>query len=133
MAKTDYQSIEEYIAAQPEAVRPVLERVRGIIRKVLPEAEEGISYQIPTFKVDGQYVVYLSAAKQHFGLYPVTDGIREALGPEVEPHLAGKGTMRFAWSEPVPVKLIERVVKVLAKAAAERAKAKTGSKVTRRR
>ena len=124
MAKTDYQSIDEYIAAQPEAIQPVLERVRGIIRKAAPDAEEAISYQIPTFRLHGTYLIYLSGAKRHFALYPVTDGLREALGDELTPHLAGKGTMQFPLSVAVPAKLIERIVKVRVKEVAAAAKAK---------
>lgn len=124
MAKTNYQSVDEYIAAQPEAVRATLERVRGIIRKALPDAEEAISYQIPTYKMHGTYVIYLSGAKQHFALYPVTEGLTDALGEQIAPHIAGKGTLRFPWSEPVPAKLIERIVKVRLKEVEADAKAK---------
>jgi uncharacterized protein YdhG (YjbR/CyaY superfamily) len=128
MAKTDFKSVDEYIAAQPEAVQPVLERVRGIIRKAVPGAEEAISYQIPTFKLHGTYVVYLAGAKRHYSLYPTTDGLLEALGDELAPHLAGKGTMRFPLSKPVPAKLIERIVKVRAKEVAEAAKRKAAGR-----
>lgn len=124
MAKTDYKSIDEYIAAQPEAIQPVLERVRGIITKAAPQAEEAISYQIPTFRLHGTYLIYLSGAKRHFALYPSTDGLLEALGDELAPHLAGKGTIRFALSDPIPTRLIERIVKVRAKEVAAAAKAK---------
>jgi len=124
VAKTDYKSIDEYIAAQPEAIQPVLERVRGIITKAAPQAEEAISYQIPTFRLHGTYLIYLSGAKRHFALYPSTDGLLEALGDELAPHLAGKGTIRFALSDPIPTRLIERIVKVRAKEVAAAAKAK---------
>ena len=124
MPKTSFATVDEYIAAQPEAVQPILERVGGIIRRAAPGAEETISYQIPTFKLHGTYVVYLSAAKQHFALHPYTDALREALGDELTPHLSGKGTMRFALSERVPARLIERIARVRAKEVAERAKAK---------
>jgi Uncharacterized conserved protein len=59
MVKTDFQSVDEYIASQPETVREVLERVRSAIRKALPGAEEVISYQIPAFKLHGGPVLYL--------------------------------------------------------------------------
>ena len=128
MAKTDFKTIDEYIAAQPEAVQPILERVRGVIRKAAPAAEEAISYKIPTFRLHGTYLIYLSGAKRHYALYPVTDGLLEALGDELSPHLAGKGTMRFPLSEPVPAKLIERIVKVRAKEVAAKAKEKAVGK-----
>ncbi|MDA1010783.1 MAG: DUF1801 domain-containing protein, partial [Chloroflexi bacterium] len=78
MAKTIYTSVDEYIAAQPEAVRPQLERMRAIIRKALPGVEEAISYQIAGFKMHGRFVIYMSAAKEHIGLYPFTEAITEA-------------------------------------------------------
>jgi len=129
MPKTTFTSVDDYIGAQPEAVQSTLERVRGIIRRVLPDAEESISYQIPAYKQHGTYVVYLSGAKQHFALHPATEGLIEALGDELTPHLAGKGTMRFSWSAPVPTRLIQRITRILAKEAAARA----GAKTTKRR
>lgn len=130
MAKTDYQSVDEYIAAQAEPVRPILQKVRAIILKALPGAEEVISYQLPTFKLHGGYVIYLNAAAKHYALYPVTDGITEALGGEIAPHVHGKGTMRFAYADPIPTRLIQRIVKIRAKETEAAAKAKTASKKT---
>jgi uncharacterized protein YdhG (YjbR/CyaY superfamily) len=124
MAKTDFQSIDDYIAAQPEAAQAVLERVRATIRKTLPDAEEAISYQIPTFRLHGTYVIYLAGYKHHYSLYPVTEGLLTAMHDEITPYLAGKGTLRFPLSEPVPVQLITRIAKVRGKEVAERAKAK---------
>ena len=128
MAKTNYQSVDEYNAAQPEAVRPTLERVRALIHKALPGAEERISYQLPTFCLHGSDVVYLNAASKHFALYPSTDGLIEALGETLTPHLHGKGTMRFLFADPVPTKLIERIVKFRAKEAEAAANAKAAKK-----
>jgi uncharacterized protein YdhG (YjbR/CyaY superfamily) len=127
MPGTKYANIDEYIGAQPAAVQPVLERVRGIIRKAVPGVEEAVSYGIPTFRLHGTYVVYLAGYKKHFSLHPVTDGLLAALGDELAPHLAGKGTMRFALSERVPTKLIERIAKVRAKEVAGRAKTKAAA------
>ena len=63
MAKTNLRSVDDYIASQPEATQAVLKRVRGIIRKALPAAEEVISYQIPTYKLRGQAVVYFAGVE----------------------------------------------------------------------
>jgi uncharacterized protein YdhG (YjbR/CyaY superfamily) len=131
VAKTNYANVNEYIAAQPEAVQPILERVRGIIRRTVPGVEETISYQLPTFRLHATYVVYLSAARQHFALHPYTDGLRDALGDELAPHLSGKGTMRFALSERVPARLIERIARARAKEVAERLKATAQPRKTR--
>lgn len=121
MAKTDFDCVDAYIAAQPEAARPVLERVRTIIRQTAPAVEELISYQIPAFRLDGEYVTYLAGFKRHYSLYPVSARLLEALGDELAPYLAGKGTMRFALADPVPEELIGRIVEVRAAEAVERA------------
>ncbi len=70
MAKTDFKSVDEYIASQPEAVQGVLERVRGAIRKAVPSAEEVISYKIPSYKLQGGPVLYFAGWKKHHSLYP---------------------------------------------------------------
>ena len=72
MAKTNVRSVDDYIASQPEDVRPILERVRGAIRKAIPKAEEVISYQIPTYNLHGDAVIYFAGWKQHYSLYPVS-------------------------------------------------------------
>jgi uncharacterized protein YdhG (YjbR/CyaY superfamily) len=72
MAKTDFKSVDEYIASQPEAAQGVLELVRSSIRKAVPNAEESISYKIPTYKLRGDPVIYFAGWKQHYSLYPAT-------------------------------------------------------------
>src|SRR2546425_10445151 len=124
MAKTDFKSVDEYIATHPEGEQAVLQRVRGAIRKALPGADEGIGYQIPTYKLHGGYVVYFAGWKQHYSLYPATDHLLAAFKDDLAPYKVNKGTIRFPLSQPVPVKLIERIAKYLAKEAAERAGAK---------
>ena len=81
MAKTNLRSVDDYIASQPEATQAVLKRVRGIIRKALPAAEEVISYQIPTYKLRGQAVVYFAGWKQHYSLYPTSAALVKAFKP----------------------------------------------------
>jgi uncharacterized protein YdhG (YjbR/CyaY superfamily) len=109
--------VDTYIARQAPDAQVVLQRVRSIIRKALPKAEEIISYQIPCYKVNGQYVVYFAGWKQHWSLYPVTEPIRQELGPALSPYKFSKGTVRFALTDPVPTRLIQRIVRALAKAA----------------
>ena len=70
MAKTDFKSVDDYIATHPPDAQATLQRVRSAIRKAVPGAEEAISYQIPTYKLHGTYVVYFAGWKQHFSLYP---------------------------------------------------------------
>jgi uncharacterized protein YdhG (YjbR/CyaY superfamily) len=124
MARTDFKSVDEYIATHPKQVQAVLRRVRSIIRKALPGASEGISYQIPAYKLHGGVVIYFAGWKQHYSLYPATGGLAEAFQDELAPYEVSKGTIRFPLGRPVPVKLIERIAKFRAKEAAARAKAK---------
>lgn len=124
MAKTDFKSVEEYIASQPRAVQRVLKRVRSAIRKAMPGADEVISYQIPTFKLHGRPVLYFAGWSHHYSLYPSTDRMVAAFRGELAPYEVGKGTIRFPLSEPVPVKLIEGLAKFRAKEVAGSGKVK---------
>jgi uncharacterized protein YdhG (YjbR/CyaY superfamily) len=127
MAKTDFKSVDEYLASQPEAVRSVLERVRVAIRKAVPDAGESISYQIPTYKLHSGPVIYFAGWKQHYSLYPATGHLVAAFQDELARYKISKGTIRFPLSEPVPVKLIEKIAKFRAKEVAERGKAKAAA------
>jgi uncharacterized protein YdhG (YjbR/CyaY superfamily) len=120
MAKTSFKSVEEYIASQPDAVQDVLVRVRNIIRKAVPGADEVISYQIPTYKLDKGAVIYFAGWKRHYSLYPATGGVVTEFKHELSPYEVSKGTIRFPLSEPVPVKLIERIAKFRAREVAGR-------------
>jgi uncharacterized protein YdhG (YjbR/CyaY superfamily) len=119
--KTHFTSVDDYIDAQPDHVRGVLNKVRSIIRKALPKAEELISYQIPLYTLDGERVLFFAGWKQHYSLYPAGERLVGAFKGELAPYEIRKGTIRFPLSEPVPVKLIERIAKFRAKeASAER-------------
>jgi uncharacterized protein YdhG (YjbR/CyaY superfamily) len=129
MAKTDFKSVDEYIASQPEAVQGVLKRVRSTIRKAVPGAEEVISYKMPTYKLQGGRVLYFAGWKQHYSLYPASARLVAAFKDELAPYKVNKGTIRFPLSEPVPVKLIERIAKFRATEVAERAASRSDVKV----
>ncbi len=131
MAKTDFKSVEDYIASHPKAVQDVLGRVRSTIRKAVPGAEEVISYQIPAYKLCGSPVLYFAGWKQHYSLYPATDQVIETFKNDLAPYAVSKGTIRFPLSRPVPVKLIERIARFRAKEAAERAKTKAAARKKR--
>lgn len=124
MAKTDFRTVDDYIASQPEATQATLQRVRSIIRKALPGAEEVISYQIPAYKLPGGAVVYFAGWKQHYALYPASAALVKAFRIELARCELSKGTIRFPLSETVPAKLIERIAKFRAKEVAEGAEAK---------
>lgn len=110
-----FKTVAEYLAKQPKPAQTVLKKVRAVIRKAVPGAEEVISYQIPAYKLPGGAVIYFAGWKEHFSLYPATGLVAEVLGDELEPYKVSKGTVRFPFSEPVPVKLIERFAKLRAK------------------
>ena len=128
MAKTDFKSVDEYISAQPEPVQVVLERVRSTIRKAVPGAEEVISYQIPAYKLQESAVLYFAGWRKHYSLYPATGHLVAAFKDDLAPYeINNKGTIRFPLSEPVPVKLIERIAKFRAKEVAGRQQEKTAA------
>jgi uncharacterized protein YdhG (YjbR/CyaY superfamily) len=124
MARTDFKSVDEYIATQPADAQAILRRVRGAIRRALPGAEEVISYQIPAYKLDGGVVLYFAGWKQHYSLYPANDHLVAAFKRDLAPYEVNRATIRFPLSPSVPVRLIERIAKFRAKEAAERAKAR---------
>jgi uncharacterized protein YdhG (YjbR/CyaY superfamily) len=119
MAKTDFKSVDQYIATHPEDVQAILQRIRGIIRKAVPGGDEVISYQIPAYKLPGGIVLWFAGWKEHYSLYPVTRRVVEAFQADLAPYKLSKGTVRFPLSQPVPVKLIERIAKFRAKEVAK--------------
>ena len=119
MAKSGFESLDEYIATQPEAVQTVLQLVRNTIRKAVPKAEEMISYNIAAYKLDGRPVIYFAGWKRHYSLYPATGRLVEAFKDDLAPYKVNKGTIRFPLTQPVPVELIRRIAKFRAKEVAE--------------
>jgi uncharacterized protein YdhG (YjbR/CyaY superfamily) len=121
-AQTAPTNIDEYIAGFPEDVRALLEKVRATIKKAAPDAEEKISYQMPTFTLHGN-LVHFAAFKKHIGFYPAPSGI-EAFRDELSAYEGAKGSVQFPLDKPIPYNLITKIVKFrvkenLAKAAAK--------------
>ena len=102
-AMDEVSSVEGYLAALPTDKRIALEKIRKTIRAAAPEATETISYQMPAFKDHGRILVYYAAFKDHCSLYPASEAIMEALGDELMPYFAGKGTIRFDADRPSPL------------------------------
>jgi uncharacterized protein YdhG (YjbR/CyaY superfamily) len=117
MAKTDFTSVDEYIATHPETMQAILQRVRGAIRRALPDAEETISYQIPAYRIGGGRMLYFAGWKLHYSLYPATDTLVEAFKDDLAPYKVNKGTIRFPLDRPIPEQLIGRIATFLAKEA----------------
>jgi uncharacterized protein YdhG (YjbR/CyaY superfamily) len=112
---TSFQSVDDYIASFPEAVRDVLGEVRRAIREALPAADEVISYQMPTYKVGSAAVIYFAGWKKHYSLYPASGRLLAEFHEELASYEVNKSTIRFALSAPVPAKLIGRIAKFRAK------------------
>ncbi|HCQ13411.1 DUF1801 domain-containing protein [Flavobacterium sp.] len=104
---TNFKTIDEYIALQPEKVILILEEIRETIRNVIPEAEETISYQIPTFKYHGN-LVHFAAYKNHIGFYPGHSAV-EAFNDYITNFATSKGTIQFPIDEPIPLDLISKI------------------------
>lgn len=111
MAKTNFQSIDDYIAACPPESQAYLQEIRKLIRRLGPDAKERISYQIAAFERNGKNIIHFAGWKTHVSLYPVPAG-SEAFERQIAKYVDGKGTVKFALDEPLPLKLIERVVKL---------------------
>ena len=124
MRKTAAKTVPAYISGFPRPAQAVLKRVRAIIRKAMPGAEEVISYQIPAYKLDGRAVLFFAAWKEHYSIYPSTARLVAAFKDELADYERSKGTIRFPLSEPVPVRLIERIAKFRAKEAASMSRAR---------
>ena len=110
---TTFATVDEYIGSFPDDVRNILEEIRRRIRSAVPESAETISYQIPTFTLDGSAFVYVAGWKHHIAVYPIPTG-DETFEQELAPYRAAKGTLKFPLKQPIPYDLIERVAVLLA-------------------
>ncbi len=111
MAKTNFQSIDEYFAACPVESHAYLAQIRTLIHALAPDAKEKISYQIACFELNGRNLIHFAGWKKHVSLYPVPAG-SEAFERQIAKYAGGKGTVKFPLDEPLPLNLIERVVKL---------------------
>jgi len=106
--KKEYNSINEYIRQFPKDIQDILENIRKMIHSVVPDAEEAMSYQIPTIKFHGN-LVHFAAFKNHIGFYPTPSGI-EAFKKELSSYQTTKGSVKFPIDKPIPFDLISRIV-----------------------
>jgi uncharacterized protein YdhG (YjbR/CyaY superfamily) len=120
--KVGFTSIDEYIAAFPKEIQQILEEIRATIKAAAPEAEEKISYQMPTFTLKGN-LVHFAAFKKHIGFYPVPTGI-EKFKKELSAYQGAKGSVQFPLDKPIPHALISKIVKFRVKENLAKAKGK---------
>ncbi len=120
------QDIDEYISGFPMDVQAKLEKLRETVREAAPGAEEKISYQMPTFALEGN-LVHFAAYKKHIGFYPTPSGI-ERFKDELSAYKGAKGSVQFQLDEPIPYELVRAIVAYRVKENIERAEAKRRKK-----
>ena len=103
------KNIDEYIAAQDEAVRPRLQEVRSLIRLAIPDAEERISWSMPTYW-KGKNLIHFAASKKHLGLYPGDEAVAH-FADELKDYDVSKGTIRLPYDAGLPAELIQRIAR----------------------
>jgi len=123
--QTTPKDIDEYIARYPEDIQEILEKIRMTIREAAPEADERISYQIPTFALESN-LVHFAAYKNHIGFYPTPSGIEE-FEEELSFYVGGKGSVKFPLDNPIPYDLITKIVRFRVKENLQRVETKLQS------
>jgi uncharacterized protein YdhG (YjbR/CyaY superfamily) len=114
-------TVEEYLATLSEDRRAAVETMRATIRAAAPDAVETIAYLMPAFRSHGgQFLVSYASYKKHYSLFPASEAVVAALGAELTPYLAGKGTIQFPADRPIPVDTLARIVEVRVAENAER-------------
>jgi uncharacterized protein YdhG (YjbR/CyaY superfamily) len=124
MPTNEFKSVDDYLASQPATARDILKRVRSVIRKALPKADEGISYNIPVYKLDGVALLYFAGWKTHYALYPARARLVDAFREELAEYTVNNSMIRFPLSEPVPEKLIGQIAKFRAAESAGKTRVK---------
>lgn len=124
--KKNFTSIDEYIAAFPKETQKILKEIRAAIKAAAPNAEEKISYQMPTFFLNGN-LIHFAAYKNHIGIYPTPSGT-QAFKDEISRYQGAKGSIRLPIDEPMPLKLISRIVRFRVAENLQKAKLKGKSK-----
>ena len=110
MPNSTPDSIDSYIEQSPDPAKEKLKELRRIIAKQVPEAKEVISYGIPSFDLNGKYLIYFAGYKKHLGMYPVPPadhGFEEDYAPY---KTSGKGAIQFPLKEPLPEELISKII-----------------------
>jgi uncharacterized protein YdhG (YjbR/CyaY superfamily) len=120
--KNNFITIDEYIKTFPKDIQKILQEVRRTIKEAAPDADEAISYQIPTFKLNGN-LVHFAAVKNHIGFYPGSKVI-QVFTKEFSSYKSSKGAVQFPIEKPIPLALIKKIVKYRVKENSHRLKKK---------
>jgi len=106
-------SVDAYIAALPAERRDAVQTLRRTVNAAAPDATETIAYGMPALRSHrGQFLVSYAAYKAHYSLFPASGAVIKACGKELEPYVAGKGTIRFPADQPIPLALVTKIVQV---------------------
>lgn len=116
--------VDKYLASVPEEKRATLEKLRQTIRTVVPEAEEILWYQMPTFKFQGRPLVTFAAFKNHCSLFPMSNAVIKAHADDLKSYVTSRGTVRFTCDKPLPAALVKKIVRARIKENQARAKKK---------
>jgi uncharacterized protein YdhG (YjbR/CyaY superfamily) len=121
-------SIDEYISWFPDETQKKLQEMRATIHAAAPEATEKISYQMPTFFLNGN-LVHFAGFKDHISFFPgAISNISEAFGDEIASYMTGKGTLQFPFEKPIPLELVSRITKYRTTQNLEKTKSKSAGK-----
>ena len=123
---TKFSSVDEYIAAQPDDKKTILQQFRKIIKAAAPQAEEVMSYGMPAFKYHS-VLVYFAASKEHYGFYPTSKPI-EVFKDKLKSYKTSKGAIQLPADKPLPEKLITEIVKYRLKEVTDNIQLKTSTK-----
>jgi len=107
--RKQFKTIDEYIATFPANVQDILEALKQTIKEAAPIAEETINYGIPTFKLNGN-LVHFAAYKNHIGFYPTPSAL-VAFKEELSPYKQAKGSVQFPIDKPIPLDMVQKIVK----------------------
>jgi uncharacterized protein YdhG (YjbR/CyaY superfamily) len=108
--KATFNSIDEYITSFPEDVQKIMEQLRSTIKAAAPDAGEKISYNMPTFTLNGKYLVYFAGWKNHIAFYGAPRG-NAGFQEDLSAYESGAGTLQFPYEKPLPLDLITKIVK----------------------
>jgi uncharacterized protein YdhG (YjbR/CyaY superfamily) len=104
------REIDRYLAELEEPKRGTLEALRKSIAEIVPGAEQGLSYGVPSFKVQGMPVAGFAAFKNHLSYLPHSGSVLEVLGNDVAGYETSKGALKFAIDKPLPKRLVKKLV-----------------------
>ncbi len=105
-----FETVDDYISAQPEKTREVLIKLRERVKELAPDAIESMSYGMPGYKLKKKPLIYFAGWKEHISLYPTPGGM-DAFEADLKPYKTGKGTAQFTLKETIPYDLIDRIIK----------------------